>query len=310
MAIKNESFLVLEQSLANNIVGNAQEYSNPLFKKVGALVDKEEFIKAENLISTYDPAEAVGDSKVYAYNNGYQALLFGAREFKASKNTVFAKEGPPLILDTSTDALLRGITDSLKLNVVPACLKMINEQEEIVRDSKVQKAEAKGFARRIQMFGNQTQANGINIGASLHTSRLASWGFLVEAEVVGSTRFLVSAILDGRTSDICELMNGKTFQTGPAMVKLERLLSVDNIMELKTLAPFPGTSPAAIAEIKRMNESELQAAGFDTPPYHPYCRTILRRYFESVVNNTTSVTDVLALLSLLTSQLVAPEPAQ
>lgn len=305
MPIKNESFLVLEKSMADRIVGAVRAYSTPIFSEIDQLLREKKFDEAVTLLNSYNPADAVHSQREMLYMIGYQALLFGAREFHATKNTYFAQNGPPDLLDTSTDSMMTGVISLLNSQVVPAIGKLI-EQERMLYEEEQANVVKADFVGNINNFAGKYERNNIDLGASLHTNRLSSWGFLVESELTGYTTFTVSAIIDGRTSQVCRILDGKVFHVAPAKVKLEKWLTITNPDDLKNIAPWPGSTQEALAELDAMSIDDLQANGWDTPPYHPYCRTILRKSTE-VVQTSTSVDE--QILAALAAFAFAPEQA-
>lgn len=112
--------------------------------------------------------------------------------------------------------------------------------------------------------------------ASLNSSRLATWGFTAEAEVRGMARYRLTAVLDGRTSDFCRIVDGQIFYVEDAREKVIEVLNVQDPEDLKTVQPWPKQTKAALQEFREMSPEELTDRGLHIPPYHPHCRTICR----------------------------------
>lgn len=112
--------------------------------------------------------------------------------------------------------------------------------------------------------------------ASLNSSRLATWGFTAEAEVLGMARYKLTAVLDGRTSEFCKLIDGKVFNVPDAREKVIEVLNVQNPEDLRVVQPWPKQTKQALAEFREMSPAELTERGLHIPPYHPHCRTICR----------------------------------
>jgi hypothetical protein len=115
----------------------------------------------------------------------------------------------------------------------------------------------------------------VSAASSLHTSRLANYGFLTEAALFGVTKYRVSEQLDGRTCPVCRRMDGKVFDTADAYERLDGILRVEDQQALKQMSPWPKQTKAGIAELDRMSNRQLQERGFAFPPYHPKCRGVL-----------------------------------
>ena len=118
--------------------------------------------------------------------------------------------------------------------------------------------------------------------ASLNSSRLATWGFTAEAEVLGMVRYKLTAVLDGRTSKFCRLIDGKIFDVEDGRAKVIEALNVQDPNDLKVIQPWPKQTKAAMAEFAKMSTEEFVARGLHIPPYHPHCRTLLRHVPSSV----------------------------
>jgi hypothetical protein len=65
-------------------------------------------------------------------------------------------------------------------------------------------------------------------------------------------------------------MLGRIFEVKVAAQRLAKIL--DNGFEKPTdLPPFLSSTYSADT-VEKMSDAELQAAGFETPPFHPKCR--------------------------------------
>ncbi len=117
-------------------------------------------------------------------------------------------------------------------------------------------------------------ASSLQMASSLNSSRVATWGFVGESEMMGKLKYKLSAVLDNRTSKFCEFINGHEFEIEDAKELVNRALQAQDPAELRTIQAWPDQSKAGMAEIEGMSTEELVAAGLHIPPYHPYCRTI------------------------------------
>ncbi len=115
----------------------------------------------------------------------------------------------------------------------------------------------------------------VDVHASLTTSRLISLGFLSETVEQGSTQYEINEVLDDKTCPVCEFMHGKVFDASHEYDKTLSALSVTDAASLKNIAPWPSQSKDALEALQDMDEDELQAAGYGSPPYHPNCRGFL-----------------------------------
>ena len=140
----------------------------------------------------------------------------------------------------------------------------------------VEKAEKPRYVREFVNFTVEGDKI-MQLISSLHTSRLAVWGFAAEADLLGLTTYKLSAVLDGRTSAFCRAINGKVFKVDDARKSINEILSVQNPDDVKSLQPWPKQDKASMEKYAEMTPEELTAAGLHIPPFHPGCRTMLVR---------------------------------
>jgi SPP1 gp7 family putative phage head morphogenesis protein len=121
----------------------------------------------------------------------------------------------------------------------------------------------------------------------------------------GIQRYLIEAVLDERTTEICRYLHGKEFEVGDALRRFERIEQMQSPEEIKNEAPWvrealdPDTgekflyvdrngSRTRIADVARSavgtsddpgefrrgrNSAELMDVGVGFPPYHGLCRS-------------------------------------
>lgn len=142
------------------------------------------------------------------------------------------------------------------------------------KDTVVEKADSTG--RYVQDFVSFAEGGdaSLQLFASLNASRLATWGFVAESEMMGKLTYRLSAVLDGRTSAFCRWINGHVFEISAAKELIDEALSAQDPAALKGIQPWPDQSKAGIAAAKHMTTEQLVAAGWHIPPFHPGCRTI------------------------------------
>lgn len=121
----------------------------------------------------------------------------------------------------------------------------------------------------------------------------------------GIQRYLIEAVLDENTTEICRYLHGKEFEVGDALRRFDRIERMDSPEEIKTEAPWVrealnpetgrkvlfverGGTRTRIAEVTRSaagtrddpgeftrgrNSAELMDMGVSFPPYHGLCRS-------------------------------------
>jgi len=112
--------------------------------------------------------------------------------------------------------------------------------------------------QKINQLVNTTVGRIQNFGQTLN---LYESGF-VRYRIVGPTR--------GPICDHCKEMLGRVFEVEVAALRLAKLVK-KGFEDVNDLPPFL-TKKYTVEQLKNISDAELQAAGFETPPYHPECR--------------------------------------
>jgi hypothetical protein len=149
-------------------------------------------------------------------------------------------------------------------------------------------AEEIGAALSAAVMNNTTML--ADVASNVATSRLASYGFLAEAQYDSVGGYQISAILDDRTCPVCLTMDGTVFDggVGLALTRLERSLATDDPNDLKLLAPWPNQDKESVKELNDSTPDDLHDLGYDAPPFHPYCRCILVPIGDAEASYTTT----------------------
>ena len=281
MAVSIESFLVLEQSLATRITNAWTRDTATTRRKIIEAVNAGDFATAVDLCDGLGLGAAAERNRKYAEFVGMQALLYGASRLSGGnpKRTVFSGKRKPEEVEQATEILMQTLADSGTLAVCRLADELLlreraNQQDEAYKSER-RKAATSGFIRGFQSAVNSNGKAYINIGSSLHNSRLSAWGFTQEANFRGISEYQVSEQLDSRTCPVCQAMNGRKFTVAPAQQKLEKWLGTTDAKELASIAKWPSQSKANVAAMRGMSSDQLAQRGWDTPPYHPLCRGVL-----------------------------------
>lgn len=278
---KPENFLILEKSLVDRLVPRWKRQFAPIKKKLRAAIEDDDPITAQDVIESMESLDALyrGMGKYIEYIST-SALLLGASRVRALEETSFmtgekktpdaAKKGAKqleMFLDEGRKSIKR-----MAYQVLSAAERQKVEERDRLTFQKADKIKTlDDYMDMVESSGDST----ISAAASLHTSRLSNYGFAVEAMVTGVEKYQVDEMLDSRTCQVCKYMHGKTFSIERTFGTLTTQLEVENPDDLRNIAPFPKQNAQAIADMKRMSLSELEAAGYNIPPYHPGCRGLL-----------------------------------
>jgi len=257
--------------------------ANPLVRDIVGAVSSGEFLTARDAAQSLTLEGIVEAKRNRLDELGISALLQGAGQVSDLGQTglVQGRETLEQARQDSLDQLERILRDEATPFVRNAVLQLIAEAQSADRSEvgpvRNSIAKAESLEDRIRQTALDAGRNMTDIGANLTASRLASMGFLVEAQRKNITRYQVSEVLDTRICPVCRYMHGKEFEVEEALQRLPRVLQTEDPKELEQLAPWPGQSQSALDRLYSMSPSDLQNAGLDTPPYHPRCRGILKR---------------------------------
>lgn len=111
----------------------------------------------------------------------------------------------------------------------------------------------------------------VAIGANLVTSKLVSYGSLAELQAQGAASYKWTSVLEPNTCQICRSLHGRTFETAPALHRLDMALRSQDANDLKSLTPFAPSDKDGLGKFFQMTNSALQSHGYGMPPIHPWC---------------------------------------
>lgn len=189
-------------------------------------------------------------------------------------------------------ALETSVSDSIRAKVVRA-IDRVQEDPSLIDDEEesrviitIQKAPSKEkYIKDFVSFADDTEEL-VKMVSALHTSRLSTWGFTMEAEYLGIEKYRLEAVLDGKTSDFCRhIAHGKEFLVEDAKAKVTQVLNAPT-EDAKFLQPWVKGTKAVLAELSTLSASELTLRGLHIPPFHPYCRTMCLRIDSKLVLHT------------------------
>lgn len=274
MAIKPEAFIDLDEAFAARLIAAWQDAANPLLNRIAEALRAGALEQASALVNQLDLSKLTQAQATELEVLSKSAVLFGAsRAAEDIKTSTIMARLPKMAFERSISNLDQAIDVGVTAAVKKVALSLIDE--EALRLRQAGTVADMGFARKVSETIRNTGQRSLLTVASLHNSRLANWGFTVEAEFLGITAYQINEQLDGRTCPVCRHMHGKTFQVEAAKQHLERGLSVDNPQDLKLLSPWPRQSREAMVQFEALSDDELVSRGWSVPPFHPMCRGFL-----------------------------------
>lgn len=197
------------------------------------------------------------------------AALVGAGAVDRPQTSVMAQAGFPFEIDVSAvEQIKRSIAYQLTSRTRKRLLDQIGRAERFQKAS--DPIDPDKLANDINRFLRGEIRRVVDVSANITGTRVASHGMLYEATARGVTRYRIDATIDDRTTDICQNMHGREFSVEEALNRTTVALSILDPIEAKAFTPFP-----KLDEVRGQTNAQLQAAGFDVPPFHFLCRTVV-----------------------------------
>jgi hypothetical protein len=278
MTVSIESFLVLEKSLSNRLLNSWRRDAATTTREILELVNSGDFAAAVDVCEGLSLAAAAEENRRFVEFIGMQAALFGASRLSGDpRKSVFMDSGRPEEIKLAANNLIIMMEENATQSVCRLAIEMLGQEQVDQQEAAIQKADPVPFPRQFVSSIGKNGKGFIDIGSSLHTSRLASWGFTIEATARGIDSFQINEQLDGRTCPVCRTMHGRKFNVAQARTKLETWMSTTNPDDMKSVAPWPSQNKKNVSQLSQMSSSQIQDKGWDTPPYHPLCRGVLVR---------------------------------
>jgi hypothetical protein len=270
MAIDFRTFLKLEKALIKRLRATWTPMAAAYHAQIADALKANDVVKALEIAHKIDLSPVGVQNREYIKYMLLAFLNFGAAMASETDTPLIASLQHDAVLERATKSFLASISYNCTIQTVKDALQSIALYEQ------AQKADGQRFVRDFVSFAEPGDAM-LQLTSSLHSSRLSTWGFTAEAEVRGITEYKLSAVMDGRTSAFCRMINGHTFKVEDARKSIVQILSAENPEDAKNLQPWPAQDKASMASYKEMSSDDLRAAGYHIPPFHPRCRTILIR---------------------------------
>ena len=140
--------------------------------------------------------------------------------------------------------------------------------------------------------------------AASFVANARSWSQIGAYADAGIQRYVIEAVLDEHTTEICLFLDGKSFSVGDALDRFDRLSSLESPEDIKEIAPWvrsgrdadgnpilyvkQGGERVQLAQVDRagtgqrdrhgeysraMSARDMNDAGVGFPPYHGLCRS-------------------------------------
>lgn len=284
------TFRKLDEALAASMAADWNKQVTRLVDRINRHIENGDFDFAEREVSNFDLRKIYDANKKQVRNVGMMAILFGPSQFGVEPEETSFKRAPPqlgvacdqfrIILGSFNERIRKDARFLISQKALDAAQNPVEPETDSVRDLFKADLAASTRVRPFTSFAGPRLAgkgNGIlRMTSALHTSRLAAWGATTEARLRKIEFYEVNEVLDNRTCPICQAMHGKRFPVKSAHTRLDGLLKNTDPGAMATLNPWPKQDKASIDRFQKMKPASLIKAGWDTPPYHPNCRGILK----------------------------------
>lgn len=264
------AYLAIEGAITRRLWSAWRPYAADLFQKVSVAVEDKQYERAYALARELDLTPIAETNREWIKYHLLNAALFGAR-MAHPKGPLFVSAGKyETTLNRVVDLLIQGVEYGATVQVYDRLMNLVLTAEHTAR-SKVEKKDR--YLQGYTSFKN-TGDDALQMQSSLHSSRLAVWGFTAEANATGVDTYQIQAVLDGRTCDFCTYIDGQEFNVADARSRVTQALSAADPQALKEIQPWPDQSSAGMADIMGLSNQELANRGYSIPPFHPNDRCI------------------------------------
>lgn len=306
--IHDRVFLDLERSLVSELLPKWLAISKKIIPKIAKEIKARDFSKVAQILNAVKVSSLTTKKSTRIKLLFKTTLLFGASRISLSAKELYIKKdaeslGIVSVAYSQYLLILNEMMVTTSKQIMAASVKLGErldfESTSFDISSKSDKASIKKIEpiNLINLLETAVVSSGrtmINIASSLQMSRLSGFGMVSEATLRGITVYTVNEVLDGRTCPVCRRMHGKEFRVKDALEKLDKLIRITDVSELKATSPFPKQDAESLKRLDTMTSEQLRARGFDTPPYHPMCRGLL------TIMKNTPLLDSVAPLPLVT----------
>jgi len=290
MVVKVEAYLDLEASLEALILPRWNRIQRRIIPQIEKAIEAHDLAKVAEIVDTINTS-LLYRGKVKSINTLLKTgLVFGGALINGTTldlEVVLNKDALSLVPIATNQYQIQ--LDQAMITVRKRFMQLAVKLEARLTFEEQQEAEFnKGDSVTVQKINPINLRNALTTGAgnigggmisvasSLQMSRMANYGFVAEASARGITHYVVNEQLDSRICPVCRRMDGKRFSVAPALAKLDTQIRITDPNDLKILAPFPKQSKQGIKDLTEMTPDQMRAKGWDTPPYHPRCRGLLK----------------------------------
>ncbi len=274
MTISFRDYLDIEAALHKKLTDAWKKQYRALAGDLFVHLKEDDFSSAAELVASIDMTPIYVENKLWIKYLLKASMNFGAAMAANGSDKTGVSTGD---FDETLDPIIKVFGLALTHNATKFVRDAALQSIAVARDAALDEGrvvKAEDFLKDFVSFEDQGDKM-LQLISSLHTNRLATWGFTSEAQLRGVTTYKITAVLDGRTSAFCTMINGKTFDVEDAHRTVLEVLSLPSPDDAKTVQPWPKQTKDAIADFEKQTTVDLVRQNLHIPPYHPGCRTIL-----------------------------------
>ncbi|NIT54872.1 MAG: hypothetical protein GWN00_01090 [Aliifodinibius sp.] len=286
-SVSERVFITLEESLTDRLLSTWEPIGRRIADRILRYFRDDDWDSVNEEIGKIDLTRCLEGNIAYMNYVGSMSFMFGVSRLGEPTQSAFMESGDSIPVLTEAKNQSRMILESASTTAQKVLKNMLLRED---RRQRVQKAELiKNF---VSSFDDRVLAGGgmPHLAASLHTSRLAQFGYTVEATLIGQTHYIINAILDGRECPVCRTLDKEVFEVHTLQERLIKVFRATTTEELISLSPWPGQSAAELERLGQMSSEEIVNNGYDAPPYHPLCRCFIDHVERPVTQVEEKVT--------------------
>lgn len=265
----SEGVLTVSDSMSAKVTTALSRHATKTTKAISAFLKTGLFEEAKSAARELEFTSALEDQEKTIRTFTQSAALVGAGAVDKPATSIMAQAGYPFEVNRSAVSLTQAM---IAAQLGRTTRKRLIAQ--IERSERFQKAaspiDPDKLANDINRYLRGEIRRVVDVSANIVGTRVASHGMLYEARARGITRYRIDAVLDDRTTDICRNMHGREFEVEQAFYRTQMALSITDPKDQKDFMPFPD-----INELTGEKSRDLQAKGFDVPPFHFLCRSVV-----------------------------------
>ena len=293
MKIGHRAFFDVERALAGPVSASWRKLFKPVGEALAAAAKKRDWVSVDNLIDTVNAEELVKHGQlaatvaIAAYFLGVSRVReLGDEDLTPTLDRIVGnaitqwghimmRDMPARVRKTLHIGFAK-IEHTLTRGRVQKAPEDEQEQEEEWSEIEDSDVDAEAWQKISDLIAQASDlgSNMAGFSSSLVTSRMSNYGALSELYSAGVEKYMISAILDDKTCEVCEALDGQIFNTADGVAQATAVMDAEDPESLKSIAPWPKQDKASVAAIQDADAQDLVDQGLQLPPYHGFCRCI------------------------------------